>query len=173
MAQEVVTARKKQQKMEEAPMDSEFARQNSERTLQVTDFGVKWAREIAEQSMNQTKIALVGFWQIGKKIADDLEKQSSAVRQQTTAFAEKTFLNTLDFGQKWLCAKEPGEFIQLQSEFISRQAQAFSEQTQELGEEARQAAQQAMLGVYDRVLESARRGEAERPSKPDQRRQRA
>ena len=43
----------------------------------------------------------------------------------------------------------------------SRQAQVFSEQTQELGEEARQAAQQAMLGVYDRVLESARRGEGE------------
>ena len=156
-------------------MDSEFARQNSERTLQVTDFGVKWAREIAEQSANQTKIALVGFWQISKKMADDLEKQSSAVRQQTTAFAEKTFLNALDFGQKCLCAKEPGEFIQLQSEFISRQAQAFSEQTQELGEEARQAAQQAMLGVYDRVLESARRGESEKPSKVDQstRRQRA
>src|SRR5215831_16963350 len=113
--------------MEEPLMNSEFARQNSERTLQVTDFGVKWTREIAAQSMNQTKIAFVGFWQIGKKIADDLEKQSSAVRQQTTAFAEKTFLNTLDFGQKWICAKDPGEFIQLQREFISKQAQAFSE----------------------------------------------
>ena len=136
---------------------------------------MKWAREIAEQSLNQTKIALVGFWKISKKIADDLEKQSSAVRQQSTAFAEKTFLNTLDFGEKWLRAKEPSEFIQLQSEFISRQAQVFSEQTQELGEEARQAAQQAMLGVYDRVLESARRGEGEQPSRPDQpaRRQRA
>jgi len=156
-------------------MDSEFTRQNSERRLQITDFGVKWAREIAEQSMNHAKIALVGFWQISKKIADDLEQQSSTARQQTTAFAEKIFLNTLDFGQKWLSAKEPGEFIQLQSEFISRQAQAFSEQTRELGEEARQVAQQAMLGVYDRVLESARRGEGEQPSRPDQpaRRQRA
>jgi hypothetical protein len=150
-------------------MDSEFGRQNSERTLQVTDFGVKWAREIAEQSMNQTKIAFVGFWQISKKVADDLEKQLSAVRQQTTVLAEKTFLNTLDFGQKWLCAKEPGDFIQLQSEFISRQAQMFSEQTLGLGEEARQVAQQAMLGVYDRVLESARRGEGKQASLPEKR----
>jgi hypothetical protein len=156
-------------------MASEFERQNSERALQVTDFSMEWAREFAEQSLNQSKIAFVGFWKINKKMAEDLEKQSSAVRQRTTALAEKTFLNALDFGQKWLCAKEPNEFIQLQSEFISRQAQAFSEQTQELGEEARQAAQQAMLGVYDRVLETTRRGEGGQPSKADQpaRRQRA
>jgi hypothetical protein len=154
--------------MEEVPMTSEFARQNSEHGLQVTDFGMKWASGIAEQSFNQTKIALVGFWKISKKIADDLEKQSSAVRQHSIAFAEKTFLNTLDFAEKWLSAKEPSEFIQLQSEFISRQAQVLSERTQELGEEARQAAQQAMLGVYDRVLESARRGEGEHPSKAEQ-----
>ena len=59
--------------------------------------------------------------------------------------------------------------------YLSRQAQVFSEQTQELGEEARQAAQQAMLGVYDRVLEATRRGEGEHPAKADQpaRRQRA
>ena len=67
-----------------------------------------------------------------------------------------------------VCAKEPEEFLQLQSEYLSRQAQVFSEQTQELGEEARQVAQQAMLGVYDRVLESARRGEGEHLAKADQ-----
>ena len=48
-------------------MASEFGRQNSERALQVTDFSMKWAREIAEQSLNQTKIALVGFWQHQQK----------------------------------------------------------------------------------------------------------
>ena len=149
--------------------------QNHERALQVPDFSARWAREFAEQSMNQTKIALVGFWNISKKMVDDLEKQSSAIRLHSVALAEKTFLNTLDYSEKWLRAKEPQEFIQLQSEYLSRQAQVFSEQTQELGEEARQAAQQAMLGVYDRVLESARRGEGEQPSRPDQpaRRQRA
>jgi hypothetical protein len=46
VAQEVVSATNKHQKMEEAPMDSEFARLNSERRLQVTDFGVKWARKL-------------------------------------------------------------------------------------------------------------------------------
>ena len=105
MAQELVTARKKQQKWRTYQWLQNLRLQNSERTLQVTDFSVKWAREFAEQSLNQTKIALVGFWQISKKIADDLEKQSSAVRQHTTAFAEKTFLNTLDFGRNGYAPK--------------------------------------------------------------------
>jgi len=146
-------------------MASVFAGQNSDRALQGADFSLKWAREFAEQSLNQTKVTLVGFWNINKKMAEDLEKQSSTVRQYTIALAEKTFLNTLGFGQKWLSAKELDEFIQLQSEFISRTAQLFSEQTQGLGEEARQAAQQAMLGVYDRVLETTRKGEGEQSSK--------
>ena len=98
MAQDSVAAMKKTTKMEDVQMASE-ALQNYEHALQVPDFSARWAREFAEQSLNQTKIALVGFWNISKKMVDDLEKQSSAVRQQTTAFAEKTFLNTLDFGQ--------------------------------------------------------------------------
>ena len=165
MAQEVVTTRKKQQKWRTYKW-LQFARQNSERTLQVTDFGEMGSRN-CRAKCEPDQNCLSRILAISKK-GGRPEKQSSAVRQQTTAFW-RNILKCLDFGQKWLCAKEPGEFIQLQSEFISRQAQAFSEQTQELGEEARQAAQQAMLGVYDRVLESARRGEAERPSKPDQR----
>ena len=86
-------------------MDFRIGRQNSERTLQVPDFSAKWAREIAEQSMNQTKIALVGFWNISKKMVDDLEKQSSAIRLHTAALAEKTFLNTLDLARNGCAPK--------------------------------------------------------------------
>ena len=154
-------------------MASEFGEQNSERALPLTDFGVKWVPRLHEQSLNQTKITLVGFWQINKKMTDDLEKQSSAVRQHATALAEKSLLNIFDFGQKWLCAKEPDEFIHLQADFFSRQAQMFSEQTSALGEEARQAAQHAMLGVYDRVLESARSGEQTAKADQPARRQRS
>jgi hypothetical protein len=149
-------------------MASEMAGQTSERALQVADFSMKWAREFAEQSLNQTKVTLVGFWNINKKMVEDLENQSLAVRQHTISLAEKTFLNTLDFGQKWLSAKEFDEFIRLQSDFISKTAQLFSEPAQGLGEETRQAAQLAMLGVYDRVLETTRRGENEHSSKADQ-----
>jgi hypothetical protein len=147
-------------------MASGLAEQNS--GLQVADFSMKCLREFAEQSLNQTKSTLVGFWNINKKMAEDLEKQSSAVRIQTIALAEKTLLNTLDLWQKWVSAREFDGFIQLQSEFVSRMAHLFSEPAQGLGEEARQAAQQAMLGVYDRVLETTRRGENEHSSKADQ-----
>ena len=147
-------------------MASGLAEQNS--GLQVADFSMKCFREFAEQSLNHTKSTLVGFWNINKKMAEDLEKQSSAVRLQTIALAEKTLLNTLDLGQKWVSAREFDEFIQLQSEFISRMAHLFCEPAQGLGEEARQAAQQAMLGVYDRVLETTRRGENDRSSQADQ-----
>jgi hypothetical protein len=148
-------------------MASEFAQQNSANALHAIDFSMEWAREFAEQSLNQNKVAFVGFWKVGKKLVEDLEKQSSAVRQRTTALLEMTVLNALDFGQKWLCAKEPNEFIQLQNEFISRQAQVFLQQTPELGQETRQAAQRAMLDVYDRALEATRSGEAERSFKGD------
>src|SRR6185369_16937170 len=70
-------------------MASEFGEQNSGHALAATDFGVKWVREIAEQSLSQTEIALIGFWKIGKEISDHLEKQSSAVRHHATALAEK------------------------------------------------------------------------------------
>jgi len=149
-------------------MASEFGEQSSEHALSATDFDVKWVREIAEQSLNQTRITLIGFWKIGKDITDHLEKQSSAVRNHTATLAEKSLLNTLEFGQKWLCATELGEFIQLQADFFSRQAQMVSEQTLGLGEGARQAAQQAMLGVYEGVLESARKGESEQVAKARQ-----
>lgn len=156
-------------------MVADFERQESERGFQAIDFNMTWAREFAEQSWHQSKIALIGFWNVSKKLAEDFEKQSLAARQCATGLAERTLLNSLDFGGKCLLVKEPGEFIRLQSDFITQQAQAFSEQTIELGYETRQAAQQAMLAVYDKALESARRREGEPSPKPDQspKRQRA
>jgi len=171
----VVVHEREAMKNGEKTMATEFGEQTSEHALLATDFDAKWVREIAEQSLNQTRITLIGFWNIGKEITDHLEKQSSAVRHHATALAEKSLLNTLDLGQKWLFATGPGEFIQLQADFFSRQAQMLSEQTLGLGEGARQAAQQAMLGVYEGVLESARKGESAQAAKAEHsaRRQRA
>ena len=67
VGQELLAAMKKQQKWRTYKWLQNLGEQNHERALQVTDFGARWVREFAEQSLNQTKIALVGFWQHQQK----------------------------------------------------------------------------------------------------------
>src|SRR5215471_19296874 len=118
--------------MEAIMEPSRFAQQNAERMMESANFGFTWAREIAEQTLNQSKAALDGFLKASNKMAKDFESQSSTIREHTTALTEKALSNSVDFGRKCLRAKEPDELVQLQTEFVSQQAQMFAEQTREL-----------------------------------------
>ena len=40
---------------------SKFAQQSAERAMDSTNFGLRWAREFAEQTLSQSKVALDGF----------------------------------------------------------------------------------------------------------------
>ena len=134
---------------------SKFAQQSAERAMDSTNFGLRWAREFAEQTLSQSKVALDGFLKASNKMAKDFESQSSAIREHTTALAEKALSNSVDFGQKCLRAKEPDELVQLQTEFMSQQAQMFAEQTRELGQQIQSATQAS----YNTLADAARKTE--------------
>jgi hypothetical protein len=134
---------------------STFAQQNAERMIESANFGLTWTRDFAEQTLNQSKAALDGFLKDSNKIAKTFESQSSAIREQTTLFTEKALSNSVDFGQKFLRAKEPDELVRLQTEFMSQQAQVFAEQTRELGQRIQTATQTS----YNALADAARKTE--------------
>jgi hypothetical protein len=113
---------------------ADFMQQNSERAVQAANRGLDWARELAEQSLDQSKVVLDGLFKVTQKMAEEFDDQASAIREHSTALTEKTLSNTFDFGRKLTRLREPQELVELQSEFISRQSQAIADQTKELGQ---------------------------------------
>jgi hypothetical protein len=134
---------------------STFAHQNAERAIETANFGLMWTREFVEQTLNQSKGALDRFLKASNKIAETFESQSSVIREQTTVLTKKALLNGIDFGQKFLRAKEPDEFVRLQTDFLSQQTQIFAEQTKELGQKIQSATQTA----YNTLVDAARKTE--------------
>lgn len=132
-----------------------LAQQNVERAMESANFGFRWARDLAEQTLDQSKVAWEGFLKASNKVAKDFEIQSAAIREHTTALTERALSNSVNFGQKCLRAKEPDELVHLQTEFMSQQAQIFAEQTKELGQKIQSATQTA----YNTLADAARKTE--------------
>jgi hypothetical protein len=139
---------------------TDFAHQNAERAVQATNYGMNWMREIAEQNLNQSKVAVESFLTITRKAIDGLDQQASAIRERSMALADETFQNTFDFAQKLVRLREPQELAQLQSEFVSRQAQVFGDQTRELGQKIMQGANDLAKSAEGAVESTRRRSEA-------------
>jgi hypothetical protein len=139
---------------------TDFAHQNAERAVQATNYGMNWMREIAEQNLNQSKVAVESFLTITRKAIDGLDQQASAIRERSMALADETFQNTFDFAQKVVRLREPQELAQLQSEFVSRQAQVFGDQTRELGQKIMQGANDLAKSAEGAVESTRRRSEA-------------
>jgi hypothetical protein len=121
---------------------TEFTQQNSERAMQAANLGMNLARELAEQSLNQSKVVLAGLFKATRKMAEEFESQTSAIREHSTSLTEKTLSNTFDFGHKLARLREPQELVELQSEFISQQSQAIADQTKELGQKIKKGTEQ-------------------------------
>ena len=136
---------------------TDFAQQNTERAVQVTNYGMNWMLEIAEQNLNQSKAALEGLLMITRKAVDGIDHQASVVRERSLLLAEETLSNTFDFAQKLVRMREPQELAQLQSEFVSRQAQVLGDQTNELGQSMMQGANEVANTTMQGVAESSRR----------------
>jgi hypothetical protein len=135
----------------------DFAQHNTERAVQVTNFGMNWMREMAEQNLAQSKAALEGLLMITRKTVDDIDHQASAIRERSMFLAEETLSSTFDFAQKLLRMREPQELAQLQSEFVNRQAQVLGDHTKELGQSIMRGASEL---AKTPLKESARRPEA-------------
>jgi hypothetical protein len=123
-----------------AATNRDFAEQNTEQAIRVMNYGVNFVREIAEQNINQSKMLLHSLLTITKKVVDEIDQQSSDFRHRSMSLAEETFLNTFDFAQKVVRAREPQELAQIQNEFVGRQTQAVVDQAKELGQTMMQQA---------------------------------
>ena len=77
------------------------------------------------------------------------------------SLAEETFLNTFDFAQKVVRAREPQELAQLQNEFVGWQTQVVVDQAKELGQTMMQQANEMAKTTNEEVtLLPRRRAEA-------------
>jgi hypothetical protein len=123
-----------------AATNRDFAEQNAEQAIRVMNYGINFVREIAEQNINQSKMLLHSLLTITKKVVDEIDQQSSDFRHRSMSLAEKTFLNTFDFAQKVVRARELQELAQLQSEFVGRQTQAVVDQAKEVEQSMMQQA---------------------------------
>jgi hypothetical protein len=141
--------------MAKGPTD--FAQQHTERAVQVTNYGMNWMREIAEQNLNQSKAAFDGLLMITRKAADGIDQQACALRERSLSLAEEALSNTFDFAQKLMRMKEPHELTRLQSEFVSRQTQMLGDHTKELGQSIMQAANEVAKTTIEGAAESSRR----------------
>ena len=117
-----------------------FAQQNTERAVQVTNYGANWMREIAEQNLNQSKAAAETLLSVTRKAVDALDQQALTIRECSMVAAEATLSNAFDFLHKVARMKDPHELAQIQSEFVSRQAQVLGDQTKEFGQTIMQGA---------------------------------
>ena len=79
---------------------TDFAQQNTERVVQVTNYGMNRMLEMAEQNLNQSKAALEGLLMITRKAVDGIDHQASLIRERSMFLAEETLSNAFDFAQK-------------------------------------------------------------------------
>jgi len=140
--------------MAKSTMD--FAQQNTERAVQATN----WVLAIAEQNLNQSKVALEGLLTIARNAVPSVHRQSSAICEHSIAAAEQSLSNAFDFAHRVIRIKELQELVQIQSDFVSRQAQVLGEQTKELGQRMMEGVQKIAKATETEMAESRRRSEA-------------
>jgi hypothetical protein len=119
-----------------------------------------WMLAIAERNLNQSKAACEGLLTIARNAVRSIDRQSSAICEQSIAAAEQTLSNAFDFAHKVIRIREPQELVQIQSDFVSRQAQVLGEQTKELGQRMMEEVQAIEKATEAGTAESRRRSEA-------------
>ena len=136
---------------------SDFAQQNTERAMEMTAYGMDWMREFTERNLEQTKTAVESLLTITRKAVDDLDHQTSVIREHSLSLAEETLANAFDFAHRALHVREPQQLAQLQSEFVSRHAQALGDQAKELGQAMVQGTNELAKSTLREATETARR----------------
>src|SRR5258707_5888707 len=112
---------------------TEFTQQNSERMMQTANLGMNWARELAEQSLNQSKVLFDGLFKVSRKMAEEFDDQAAAIRDHSTSLTEKALSNSLEFRHNMARATEAHQLVILQSEYRVRQTQVIADRTSDLG----------------------------------------
>jgi hypothetical protein len=112
----------------------DFVGQNTQRVMTDTNHAMDWMRVVAEQSLNLSKAAFEGFLTSSSKTTGTIDQQASGIRDRSISLAAEALANTYDFALRVVRAREPQEFLQLQSDFLGRQLNILADQTKELGQ---------------------------------------
>ena len=107
-------------------------------------------RQMAEKSVEQAKKAVDSFMTAAQQAVGAIEERTAAaqasvkdVNRKAMTFAEQNLATSFEFAHKLVQAKDPQEFMRLQSDFVRTQMQTLSQQAKELGEHATRAAADA------------------------------
>lgn len=108
----------------------------------VPPFGVPSdLRALAEQSVEQAKVAFNTFINAAHEAVTRMEGQAKAaqagahdVGDKAIGYAEQNVAAAFDFAQKVVRANNPQEVMRLQAEFVQSQMQALTDQAKDLGE---------------------------------------
>jgi hypothetical protein len=131
----------------------DFAEQNTERAVQLTNYGINWMREIAEQNLEQNRAVVQNFLTIARNAVNDTDQRMSDFWQRSMLLAEET----LDFAHKLVHVREPKELAHLQSEFLNQQAQALVDNAAEFGQNIMREADEMTKSAAHEAAESSRR----------------
>jgi phasin len=107
-------------------------------------------RNAAEHGVVQARQAFDGFMSAAQKALAKVEEHAAAAQagakgtsERVMDFAEQNVLNSFDYAQKLVRAKDLEEMMKIQAEFVQSQMQALTAQSQELGKAAAAAARKA------------------------------
>jgi phasin len=107
-------------------------------------------RAMAEKNVEQARVAFNTFMTAAQEAVSTIEGQAKAAQvgakdlsEKALSYAERNVANTFAFADRIVHAKDPQEFIRLQTEFIQAQMKEFAEQAKELGEAAAKMAMKA------------------------------
>ncbi len=106
-------------------------------------------RNAAEHGVVQARQAFDQFMGAAQKTLAQMEERAAAAQAgakgagaQMMDFAEQNVLNSFDFAQRLVRAKDLEEMTRIQAEFVRSQMAALSSQSQEIGKTVTAAARQ-------------------------------
>lgn len=108
-------------------------------------------RAMAEKSVEQARVAFNSFLGAAQQAMTNFEGQTLAAQagakdigEKALSYAERNVANTFAFASRVVHAKDPQEFIRLQTEFVQNQIKELSEQAKDLSEAAAKAAMKSI-----------------------------
>jgi len=66
-----------------AKRPTDFAQQNTERAIEVTNYSLTWMREIAERNLSQSRAVLVDLLTITRKSAVGRDQQANDIGERS------------------------------------------------------------------------------------------
>ena len=108
-------------------------------------------RAMVEKSVEQARAAFDNFMNAAQEAVATFEGQAKAAQagakdigEKALSYAERNVANSFAFAERLVRAKDPQEYVRLQTEFIQAQMKELAEQAKELGESATKLAMKSV-----------------------------